>query len=312
MTRPAKHRKPRHAPARATTARHRKAAPQPRAPGRRPARIVLVTAALVLGAAGSSSALMRWSGSWQLTSGAGQPAALAPPGSGRGQPLPSPSASRSHASGPGHETGRASVHRAARHKPARRTASPAASPRPSRTHATVTISYRNPLRDVSNLLPERIDMGVDFGGSGPVYALGDAIITSATAASAGWPGGGWITYQLTSGPAAGLTVYLAEDVTPTVTVGQRVTSGAQIATMFDGGDGIEFGWAMPDSSSAESQLSEAGAISGGGPFPTSVGLNFEELLQALGVPAAPNREDSPFGTRPAKYPADWAAALPRH
>ena len=44
----------------------------------------------------------------------------------------------------------------------------------------VVPGYRNPLRDVSGLNPERIDMGVDFGGSGPVYALGNAVITNAT------------------------------------------------------------------------------------------------------------------------------------
>jgi hypothetical protein len=173
----------------------------------------------------------------------------------------------------------------------------------------VTTSYRDPLRDVSGLIPERIDMGVDFGGAGPVYALGDAVITEATSESPGWPGGGWITYQLTDGPAAGRTVYLAEDVKPSVYTGEKVTAHTVIATMYEGGSGIEFGWAMPDSSSAESQLAEAGAISGGGPFPTEVGLNFEELLQALGVPAANNRYDAAYGVLPARYPGDWTADL---
>lgn len=178
-------------------------------------------------------------------------------------------------------------------------------------HRAVTISYRNPLRAVSGLIPERIDMGVDFGGAGPVYALGDAVITGATGSSAGWPGGGWITYQLTDGPAAGLTVFLAEDVKPLVYPGERVTADTVIATMYNGGSGIETGWAMPDSASAESQLAEAGGISGGGPFPTEVGLNFEELLQALGVPAANNRQDFAYGVLPTRYPGDWAAVLTR-
>jgi len=78
----------------------------------------------------------------------------------------------------------------------------------------VVPGYQNPFRDVSGLIPERVDMGVDFGGAGQVYALGHAVITNATGNSAGWPGGGWITYKLTDGPDAGLTVYLAEDVTP--------------------------------------------------------------------------------------------------
>jgi hypothetical protein len=169
--------------------------------------------------------------------------------------------------------------------------------------------YLNPLRAVAGLAAQRIDMGVDFGGSGPIYPIGDAVITSATGSSSGWPGGGWITYQLTDGPAAGLVVYVAEDVQPTVTVGEDVTPTTEIASMSNGGDGIETGWAMPDSSSAESQLSVAGGISGAGPFPTAVGINFDELLQALGVPAAENFGQAAYGLLPSNYPANWAGLV---
>ena len=162
--------------------------------------------------------------------------------------------------------------------------------------------YQNPLRDVSGLVPERVDMGVDFGGSGQVYALGDAVITNATGTSGGWPGGGWITYKLTDGPDAGLTVYLAEDVSPVVQVGQHVSSATVIANMYAGGDGIETGWAQQSGLSAESQLPEAGSVGGNGPFPTRIGLSFEELLQSVGVPAAPNRDQYPYGLLPANYP----------
>ena len=194
--------------------------------------------------------------------------------------------------------------KAARHKVA---AAKGGQPGPQADAASAAV-YRNPLRDVSGLIPERVDMGVDFGGAGPVYALGNAVITNATASNSGWPGGGWITYQLTSGPASGLMVYVAEDVTPSVQVGQTVTSSTVIATMFNGGDGIETGWAMPDGSSAESQLPAAGGISGGGPFPTMVGLNFEALLQALGAPAAPNASQAGNGILPSNYPTNWTAA----
>jgi hypothetical protein len=169
--------------------------------------------------------------------------------------------------------------------------------------------YLNPLRDITGLIPERIDMGVDFGGTGPIFALGDAVITNADGNNAGWPGGGWITYQLTDGPAAGLMVYVAEDVSPTVTVGEKVTSATVIANMYNGGAGIETGWAMPNGASAESQLAEAGGISGGGPFPTSIGLNFEEILEATGVPGANNLGQATSGIVPSNYSADWAAAL---
>jgi hypothetical protein len=180
----------------------------------------------------------------------------------------------------------------------RRAAEHAAQPQ-----ATASSAYQNPLRAVSDLILERVDQGVDFGGAGPVYALGDGVITNATGDSTGWPGGGWITYQLTDGPDAGLVVYVAEDVKPTVEVGQKVTSSTVIANMFNGGDGIETGWATSDSSTAESQTAAAGSINGGGPFPTMVGLSFDAVLESVGVPAAPNADQTGSGLLPPGYPA---------
>lgn len=89
--------------------------------------------------------------------------------------------------------------------------------------------YRNPLRAINGLVPERVDMGADFACAGPVCPLGKAIITNASGDSSGWPGGGWITCELTTGPARGLQVYVAGDVRPVVRVGQRVTSATVIA-----------------------------------------------------------------------------------
>jgi hypothetical protein len=164
-------------------------------------------------------------------------------------------------------------------------------------------SYRNPLRGVTGLVAERIDDGVDFAGTGPVYALGDAVVTGAAGNNFGWPGGGWITYRLTGGPGVGLVVYVAEDIIPAVVAGQRVSPATVIGTMFDGGDGIETGWAQPSGLSAESELPQAGGIGGLGPFPTRIGVNFDELLQSLGVPGAPNRAQPSHGLLPAGYPA---------
>lgn len=169
--------------------------------------------------------------------------------------------------------------------------------------------YLNPLRAVSGLSPERADEGVDFAGTGPVYAVGAGVVTQAQADNGGWPGGGWITYQLIDGPAVGEVVYLAENVTPTVQVGQKVTPQTVIARMYNGGDGIETGWAMLDSASSESELPEAGGIGGAGPFPTAVGMNFDDLLVALGVPAASNFGQSASGLVPSRYQIDWAKAL---
>jgi hypothetical protein len=150
-------------------------------------------------------------------------------------------------------------------------------------------------------------MGVDFAGTGPIYAIGDGVVTDVYNGTAGWPGGGWVSYRLTDGPAAGLTVFVAEDVTPTVSVGQAVSQYTVICNMFAGGSGIETGWAWPGY--GDTALASSPQAGGEGSFPTEVGVNFDELLIALGVPAAPNRYDTPSGVLPAGYSSDWAAAL---
>jgi hypothetical protein len=207
---------------------------------------------------------------------------------------------------------------AARHAAARRAAAARAAAQQRQAEAAqqaqaaaTAAAYANPLRNVSGLVPERVDQGVDFAGSGPVYAIGNGVVTEAMGCCSGWPGGGWITYRLTSGPAQGLVVYVAEDVTPDVQVGQTVTSSTVVANMFNGSEGIETGWAMGDGSSEEpeSQAPEAGGVGAGGPFPTVVGLNFDELLQALGAPAAPNAGEAGSGDLPQGYPGDWSAAV---
>ena len=94
------------------------------------------------------------------------------------------------------------------------------------------------------------------------------------------------------------------DHQPRVRAGQHVSSATVIANMYNGGDGIETGWAAAQTSlTAESQMPEAGGIGAGGPFPTMVGLSFDGLLQSLGVPASPGAGTSGYGTLPAGYPA---------
>src|SRR5262249_61032546 len=141
-----------------------------------------------------------------------------------------------------------------------------------------------------------LDGGGGFAGSGPVYALGDAIVTSASGTNFGWPGGGWITYRLTRGPGVGLVVYVAEDITPAVTVGQRVSSSTVLGTMFDGGDGIETGWAQLTSLSAESELPEAGGIGGRGAGPARGGGHSRATPPAPGGAPPPPPRRPPHST----------------
>jgi hypothetical protein len=312
-SRSAKHRKQKRTSARPhSSARHRKPSPIATALQNHPTRAAAAVTGAVLIAAGTP-ALTDWAaGSVGIgqaavlnkSSGAGLGLHVSPSGN---TPASGRSASGRTASGhqPHHDQAGTSAHQSTDSSSGTTT-----SGRRHRHHEHATsASYADPLRAISGLIPERIDQGVDFGGSGPIYAIGDAVITNASGDNWGWPGGGWITYRLTGGPAAGLTVFVAEDVRPTVSVGATVTSNTVIANMFNGGAGIETGWAMASGVTAESQLPEAGSISGAGPFPTQVGLNFEELLQALDVPAANNRSDYPYGLLPSGYPTDWPKAL---
>jgi murein DD-endopeptidase MepM/ murein hydrolase activator NlpD len=307
----AKHRKSSGRAPKPGSARHRKPSPIANALSNTPGQVAAVAAGAVLIGAAVTPAVAG------LVNPNSHPASNPDPAAALRQPDASSGSDVVAGHRTGHDSGgntASNPQQPASNLPAvKRHAQRIAAERHARKHrrhsaATVTVVYDNPLRAISGLRPERVDMGVDFGGTGPIYAVGDGVVTQATT-SAGWPGGGWITYQLTDGPAAGEIVYVAEDVTPAVQVGQHVTPGTVVANMFAGSAGIETGWAMLDSASAESQLAEAGGISGGGPFPTMIGLNFDQMLVRLGVPAAPNAGESGFGVLPSRYPLNWATAL---
>src|SRR5262249_48098523 len=91
----------------------------------------------------------------------------------------------------------------------------------------------------------RIDMGVDFTGSGPINAIGNAKVLQVGAP--GWPNGGagpagqGVLYKLLDGPRAGQIIYVYEGVTPTVRAGDTVVAGQRIATFFPGSS-IEIGF----------------------------------------------------------------------
>lgn len=98
------------------------------------------------------------------------------------------------------------------------------------------------------LTPGRVDQGVDFLGAGDVYALGEGVVTRADkGAHTGWPGeGAMLVYQITSGPAKGKNVYIAEDfaIRSGLKVGSRVTVGQVVGRATGSGKapGIEVGF----------------------------------------------------------------------
>jgi len=153
---------------------------------------------------------------------------------------------------------------------------------PSSAPAQAGDQYKNPIGP--GLTPGRVDMGVDYGGAGPVYALGNGKITSVY--NSGWPGGGFVGLQLSDG--SGRYVYYAEDISPAVQVGQTVTAGQLIGHATGGG--IEVGWAAPPGTgqtiAAATGQDKAGLAQGDpGYYPTAYGVNFSKLIRSLGGPA---------------------------
>lgn len=176
--------------------------------------------------------------------------------------------------------------------------------------ATVGVPYRNPLRGLRNLQASRVDMGVDYSGSGPVYALGPGRITYAGTGNTGWgppagaAPGGFIGERLTAGPLKGKTIYVAEGVTPTVKVGQRVTDATQIGTV---SGLIETGFAQPGGGTGTlaAQLGEIPASGDPGRFPTAAGAAYSRVLAWTGAPAGVV-SGQPVGTSSAP---GWLSAI---
>lgn len=157
--------------------------------------------------------------------------------------------------------------------------------------------YRNPLRALTSLVPQEIDQGVDYCASGPVYAIGAGVI--ANLYDAGWPSGVFISYRLTGGPAMGRYVYVAENVTPLVRIGERVTASTVVGVVHDAKTCMETGWADPPSTP---ELA-AGHAQYNGKNSTAYGLNFSALLQALGARPGLPQHLGPPGNMSSHWPS---------
>jgi murein DD-endopeptidase MepM/ murein hydrolase activator NlpD len=158
-------------------------------------------------------------------------------------------------------------------------------------------TYANPLRAIQALNPERIDQGVDYSGFGPIYALGDGIVLATTIP--GWPGGTYIAYQLTDGPANGLVAYAAEDIAPSVQVGDTVNANTILGLMYPGPDGIETGWG--DSVTIGYTMAHT-YRQFDGTNTTAYGANFSQLLVTLGAPGGVPQNNPPTGSLPRDWP----------
>ena len=165
--------------------------------------------------------------------------------------------------------------------------------------------YCDPFRAVKGLVPERIDQGVDYACSGPIYALGPGKIdVFRNRDDSGWPGGTFMSYELTAGPAAGKTIYLAEniDLETSLHSGSYVFSGTVLGTQVNASPESEIGWGLPGAGyTAEHACYTEGCD-------TALGDNFDELLVCLN---AVSGVKGPSGccTSSAGYPSNWCTLV---
>lgn len=178
--------------------------------------------------------------------------------------------------------------------------------------------YVNPLREVANLQASRIDMGVDYSGSGPILALGRARILLASDRLAGpescWgktcvpPPGDWVMYRLLDGPFAGKYVYIVENITITVHTGQTVAAGQPIAILHEASPNLEIGWAAGRAAyTLAAAHGHQCACSDPGGWSSIEGRNFNAFLTWLGAPSG-YITSIPAGQR---MPRDWPALPPK-
>lgn len=170
----------------------------------------------------------------------------------------------------------------------------------------------NPFRDIRNLRPERIDQGVDYAGTGPVYAICSGTITNISG-EGGWAYGGgdsFITVQFNY-KGHNLTSYVAEGCAPAVKVGDQVTTSTKICTLLCESDsgaaasinscsGIETGWAPTPIVGTKPIAQDYG---GNGCCSTTAGVSYNRLLTSLGAPAGILTNNPPIGSAlPSYYP----------
>jgi len=87
----------------------------------------------------------------------------------------------------------------------------------------------------------RIDQGVDFGGTGPIYSPTDAKVVSVGAP--GWPGGDGVVLEVLNGPRAGHFIFIYEGIQVIVKQGQIVKAGQTVGSFEPfSSTGIEIGF----------------------------------------------------------------------
>jgi pilus assembly protein CpaE len=172
---------------------------------------------------------------------------------------------------------------------------------PSNAGSSITLApkgYVSPFIHSSSVVPERIDQGVDYSGTGQISAIANATIEYvAPASSIRWPGNYYIAYQIDDGPYRGRYVYVAEDITPLVSQGQHVQAGDPIAVFGPNrGDGIETGWAHAAPPGSYAGPAADGYYSEG--MRTAAGQAYSDFMVSIGAPGGCAEGRPIIGTYP--------------
>lgn len=160
---------------------------------------------------------------------------------------------------------------------------------------------------VGNVVPNRIDEGVDYGVSGvTIRAIGNAEVVFLGTYS-GFPN--YLVYKLLDGTYQGKNIYIAEGWEPSVKQGDKVSTTTGL-TLGKGSGAIETGWAQGPPTYLPLDQVYGGNYGGNGAPPTALGLSFNRLLVAVGAPSGivettgkpPTPSEKGTGTVPAGYP----------
>jgi hypothetical protein len=136
----------------------------------------------------------------------------------------------------------------------------------------------------------RTDQGVDYlpDVSGePVRAIGTGVVIYSSTTT-GWPGGAFISYKLSAGPARGAVIYVAEHLGGLLPVGAQVHPGEQIAAAYPGYPWTEWGWAT---CSGDFPVVEYNGAPDGTPM--TGGLAFARFMRSLGAKTLENPGPGP-------------------
>jgi hypothetical protein len=140
-----------------------------------------------------------------------------------------------------------------------------------------------------------IDQGIDFTGTGTVHAIADGVIERLQRSGSGWPGrGALLVYRITSGPASGKRIYVAEDyaIDANLRAGSSVRAGQLLGRVNSGYPGIEVGWAQPSGS-------PVAPLNPNPHGPKPAGVDFNSFIRKLSGSAPPAGTSAPSLDSPA-------------